>query len=80
MDVSGVDLDAEVTAVNHNWVEGFFSGADVAFTRERSHSDGVCVLEQRHVVAQGSIHVKLKGFRWLIKSDSLKEGGCSVLF
>lgn len=60
MHVAGVDLDADVAVVHLEEVECTLCGADVALTWERGHGDGVSLLEQGHVVAQGSIHVELR--------------------
>lgn len=60
MHIAGVDLDADVAVVHLEEVERTLSGADVALAWERGHSDRVSLLEQRHVVAQGSIHVALR--------------------
>lgn len=60
MHIAGVDLDAKVAIVHFEEVECTLCGANVALARERGHSDGVSLLEQRHVVAQGSIHIVLK--------------------
>lgn len=60
MHIAGVDLDAYIAVVHLEEVERTLSGADVTLTGERGHSDGVSLLEQRHVVAQGSIHVVLR--------------------
>ena len=74
MHVSSVDLDADVAVVHLEEVERTLFGADVALAWERGHSDGVSVLEQRHVVAQGSIHVELRGRRngHIFKNMNLK--------
>ena len=61
MHVASVDLDADVAVVHIEEVERPLPGADVALTREGGHGDGVSVLEQGHVVAQGSVHVVLRG-------------------
>lgn len=61
MDVSSVGLNAYVAIVGFKKVERSLYGADVALAWERGQSDGVPVLEQRHVVAQGSVHVALRG-------------------
>lgn len=61
MHVPGVDLDADVAIVSLEEVEGSLSGADVALAGERGDGDGVSLLEQRHVVAQRSVHVSLRG-------------------
>lgn len=61
MHVAGVDLDADVAVVHLEEVERTLLGADVALARERGHRDGVPLLEQGHAVAQGSIHVVLRG-------------------
>ena len=61
MHISSVDLDANVAIVHLEEVECALSGADVALAWERGHSDGVSLLEQGHVVAQGSIHIALRG-------------------
>lgn len=60
MHIAGVDLDAHVAIVHLEEVECPLSGADVTLAGERGHSDGVSVLKQRHVVAQGSIHIQLR--------------------
>lgn len=70
MHISGVDLDAHVAVVHLEEVEGPLSGADVALARERGDSDGVSLLEQRHVVAEGSVDVVLQG-----KKDSAYTRG-----
>ncbi len=63
MNISSVDLDADVAVVHFKEVERALSGADVALTWERWQTDGVSLLEQGHVVAQGSVHVALRGRR-----------------
>lgn len=59
--VAHVDLDADVSVVHLEEVVCALSGADVALAGEWGHGDGVPLLEQGHVVAQGSIHVVLTG-------------------
>lgn len=58
--VASVDLDAHVAVVHLEEVERTLSGADVALAGERGDGDGVSLLEQGHVVAQGSIHIELR--------------------
>lgn len=60
MDVLGVDLDAQTAAVHLDGVEGIVFRADVSFTGERSHSDGVPLLHQWQVVAEGPIQEQLR--------------------
>lgn len=63
MHISSVDLDANVAVVHLEEVECALFGADVALAWEWGHSDCVSLLEQGHVVAQGSIHIVLRGKR-----------------
>lgn len=63
MHICTVDLDANVAVVHLDSVERSFSGADVTLAWERGHSDGVPLLKQGHVVAQGSVYVELRGRR-----------------
>lgn len=60
MDVLGVDLDAQTAAVHLDGVEGIVFRADVSFTGERSHSDGVPLLHQWQVVAEGPVQEQLR--------------------
>lgn len=59
MDVPGVDLDAQTAAVHLDGAEGVVFRTDVNFTWERSHSDGVPLLHQWQVVAEGPIQEQL---------------------
>lgn len=70
MHISSVDLDANVAVVHLDGVERALPGADVALAWERGYGDGVSLLEQGHVVAQGSIHVELRKESWLSAADS----------
>lgn len=60
MHIASVDLNANIAIMSLQGVEGSLSGADVALAGERCHGDGPSLLKQRHVVAQGSVHVALR--------------------
>ena len=57
------DPDAQVTVVHGQHAQAALPGADVRLPAERGHGDGVPLVVQRHVVAQGPVHVALGAHR-----------------